>query len=60
MQRKRRDVEAQIEALRRQLEEEERELMQSMQKVVEIDERAKAERDAMTRSRQQDMVGRSA
>jgi circadian clock protein KaiC len=60
MQRKRRDVEAQIEALRRQLEQEEREVMQSMQKVVEIDERAKAERDAMTRSRQQDVVTRSA
>ncbi|MGE5205847.1 MAG: circadian clock protein KaiC [Chlamydiota bacterium] len=60
LERRRRDLEAQIENLRRQFEEEERELGESMQNVVEIDERAKTDRDAMTRSREQDVVGRSA
>ena len=60
LERRRRDLEAQIESLRRQFEEEERELGESMQNVVEIDERAKNDRDAMTRSREQDVVGRLA
>jgi circadian clock protein KaiC len=60
LERRRRDMEAQIESLRRQFEEEERELAESMQNVVEIDDRATSDRDAMTRSREQDGVGRSA
>jgi circadian clock protein KaiC len=60
LERRRRDMEAQIESLRRQFEEEERELGESMRNVVEIDDRAKNDRDAMTRSREQDVVGRSA
>jgi circadian clock protein KaiC len=60
LERRRRDMEAQIESLRRQFEEEERELGESMRNVVEIDDRAKNDRDAMTRSREQDVVGRPA
>jgi circadian clock protein KaiC len=60
LERRRRDLEAQIENLRRQFEEEEREVNESMQNVVEIDNRAKNDRDAMNRSREQDVVGRSA
>jgi circadian clock protein KaiC len=60
LERRRRDMEAQIESLRRQFEEEERELSESMRNVVDIDERAKSDRDAMARSREQDVVGRSA
>jgi len=60
LERRRRDMDAQIENLRRQFEEEERELSESMRNVVDIDERAKSDRDAMTRSREQDGVGRSA
>ncbi|HKC71902.1 MAG TPA: circadian clock protein KaiC, partial [Terriglobales bacterium] len=60
LERRRRDMEAQIETLRRQFEEEERELGESMQNVVEIDDRAKNDRDAMARSREQDVAGRSA
>ncbi len=60
LERRRREIEAQIENLRRQFEEEERELGESMQNVVEIDERAKTDRDTMTRSREQNVVGRSA
>ncbi|HKW66897.1 MAG TPA: circadian clock protein KaiC [Terriglobales bacterium] len=60
LERRRRDMEAQIESLRRQFEEEERELAECMQNVVEIDERATSDRDAMTRSREQGPAGRSA
>jgi len=60
LERRRRDMQAQIESLRWQFEEEERELGESMRNAVEIDDRAKNDRDAITRSREQDMVGRSA
>jgi circadian clock protein KaiC len=60
LERRRRDMEAQIEALRRQFEEEEREVSEAIQKVVDIDQRAKGDRDAMTRSREQDVAQRSA
>ena len=60
LERRRRDMEAQIESLRRRFEEEERELAECMQNVVEIDERATSDRDAMTRSREQGPAGRSA
>jgi len=60
LERRRRDMQAQIESLRWQFEEEERELGESMRNAVEIDDRAKNDRDAMTRSREQDVVGRSA
>ena len=60
LERRRRDMQAQIESLRWQFEEEERELGESMRNAVEIDDRAKNDRDAIARSREQDMVGRSA
>jgi len=59
LERRRRDMQAQIESLRWQFEEEERELGESMRNAVEIDDRAKNDRDAIARSREQDMVGRS-
>lgn len=60
LERRRRDLEAQIENLRRQFEEEERELSESIRNVVDIDERAKKDRDAMTRLREQGVADRSA
>jgi len=59
LERRRRDMEAQIEVLRRQFEEEEREVSEAIQKVVDIDQRAKGDRDAMARSREQDVAKRS-
>lgn len=60
LERRRRDMEAQIESLRRQFEEEEREVTSSIQKVSDIDERARADRDAITRARQQSGAGNAA
>ena len=60
LERRRREMEAQIENLRRQFEDEERETAESMRNVVDIDERARKDRDAMTRLREQDVADRSA
>jgi len=56
LERRRRDMEAQIETLRRQFEEEEAEMTAAMQNIMEADVRAKNDRDALTRSREYDLA----
>jgi circadian clock protein KaiC len=56
LERRRRDMEAQIETLRRQFEEEEAEMTAAMQNIMEADVRAKNNRDALTRSREYDLA----
>jgi circadian clock protein KaiC len=56
LERRRRDMEAQIETLRRQFEEEEAEMTAAMQNIVEADVRAKNDRDALTRLREYDLA----
>jgi len=56
LERRRRDMEAQIETLRRQFEEEEAEMTAAMQNIMKADVRAKNDRDALTRSREYDLA----
>jgi len=56
LERRRRDMEAQIETLRRQFEEEEAEMTAAMKNIMEADVRAKNDRDALTRSREYDLA----
>ena len=60
LERRRREMETQMENLRRQFEEEEREVAESMEKVTEITTRARADRAAITRARQQSGGGNAA
>ena len=52
LERRRREMETQVENLRRQFEEEERELADSITKAANSNERARADRAAITRTRQ--------
>jgi circadian clock protein KaiC len=56
---RRHEMESQIEVLRRQYEEEEADFHDSVRNIAEVGERAKSERQSMTRSREQNMVTRS-